>query len=145
MKPWTLLYVLIALLALNGCAALVDLSEFSAADFRQAATEGAAARAAGGLAESDRWPECFGKIAAHIDALTAATDAPDITVGAAVLAMRAHIGKNRVARPVDADCAQVVLELEHEAIKFSATFFPGGSVATKALPALLRARDFLAR
>ena len=118
----TVVATLALALTLTGCAtglstSLHRLETFTAADLRAAAAEGRAARAAGALPPSDRWPECFDVVAAKLDAVAQRASEPPM--GAAVLVMRAHVAKHR---------AQVILDLERDAIRLGVSLVPGGDL-----------------
>ena len=115
--------ILFAALMLAGCGGKVF--DLSADHLRLAAAELKAARDAGDLPPGDRWAECFDKVAARLDALAGKASAPSVPAPAVLLA-RMHIAKVQAAAPPDADCAQVRLELAHEAIKVGAGAFSGG-------------------
>ena len=121
------LLMLLGALLLSGCASiepLVKLSSFTAADLKAAAAEGKAAREAGILPAGDRWPECFEELARRVEVVSAIEEPK----GVAMVAMRAHIAKARTATPVDANCAQVIIDLERDGLRIIRSLVPGGAI-----------------
>lgn len=115
--------VLLCLVALSGCGGRVFT--MTAEGLRAGAAELKAARDAGSLPPGDRWAECFDKVATRLEALQGKIEADKLPQPAVLLA-RLHIAKQQAAAPPDADCAQVRLELAHEAVKLGAGAIGGG-------------------
>jgi len=124
-------YLLSAALSLTlivtGCGTSAKVFDVTGEHMRLAATELKTARDTGALPSTDRWAECFDKMAARLDALSAKTQEFDkAQLAPALLLARLHIAHVQANTPPDADCAQVRLELLHEGIKLGAGSLSGG-------------------
>lgn len=126
-RAYLLSAALAVALIVTGCGTTTRVFDLSAEHMRLAAAELKGARDSGGLPSTDRWAECFDKMAARLDALASKTqDIDKAQLAPALVLARLHIAHVQANTPPDADCAQVRLELLHEGIKLGASSLSGG-------------------